>query len=829
MLPASLSPHSRRLISSGVACAFACVVAGGFGVALRAAERPVTGIVEKEIARRNARAQEAKVLMTQGESLYAKGEYEQAMYAYRQAWDLIPESPMTVQLKLLARDGYSRAAVAHARKLAAAGRAAEARVLLKSVLAEDFDPGNKQALVLQEELDDPDRYEPALTAQHVENVAKVERELRLGSSFMNLGDYNSAIARFHEVLRIDPYNQAARRNLERVEQFKSQYFDTARDHTRSKRLAEVEQGWEDPIASSDVAALFGGRPVGLGAIGGAKENILTKLRTIILPIVDLQGASLEEVVEFMRIRSRELDPQKRGVDFVLKVSPESSGRPVTMSMVGAPLEEVLRYATDLTSTVYRVDEFAITITSRAEKSDTLILKSYRVPPGFLENAPAGAPVAAAPAPDPFAATTPGAGTTGFTGLQIHRLGPREFLVQRGVVFPEGATATYVPSTNILTVRNTAENLSLIDSLVEDAASSAPKQVLIQVKMLEINETRLHELGFDWLVSKFNAPGSNRIFASGGTPGNQASLLPEDFPFGMGGPVGANPITSGLRSSGAILGMPSIEGLTGALRTPAVDSRSPGAFTVAGVFTDPQFQVVLRALSQRKGVDLMASPSVVTKAGQRATINIVREFIYPTEYDPPQIPQTVGSTTGGIGGVGGIGGGGSSGAFPVTPTTPTAFEMRPVGVRMEVEPVIGPDGYTIDLNLAPEVTEFEGFVNYGSPINTSSIDGFTGQTKQVELTPNNILQPIFRSNKVTTSVAIWDGNTVVLGGVMYETMQNIKDKVPIIGSIPLVGRAFQSSVSQRERKSVIFFVTVRVLDPGGNPINQTASGPVTAGP
>ena len=55
------------------------------------------------------------------------------------------------------------------------------------------------------------------------------------------------------------------------------------------------------------------------------------------------------------------------------------------------------------------------------------------------------------------------------------------------------------------------------------------------------------------------------------------------------------------------------------------------------------------------------------------------------------------------------------AFPVTPTTPTAFETRNTGVTLEVEPVVGPDGVTIDLNLVPQVVEFEGFINYGSPI------------------------------------------------------------------------------------------------------------------
>ena len=66
--------------------------------------------------------------------------------------------------------------------------------------------------------------------------------------------------------------------------------------------------------------------------------------------------------------------------------------------------------------------------------------------------------------------------------------------------------------------------------------------------------------------------------------------------------------------------------------------APGIFGLGGVFTDPQFQVVIRALNQKKGVDLLSAPRVTTKSGQRAVIEIVREFRYPTQFQPPQIPQ-----------------------------------------------------------------------------------------------------------------------------------------------------------------------------------------------
>src|SRR5207342_62803 len=186
-------------------------------------------------------------------------------------------------------------------------------------------------------------------------------------------------------------------------------------------------------------------------------------------------------------------------------------------------------------------------------------------------------------------------------------------------------------------------------------------------------------------------------------------------------VGQFPVTAGNRSGEMANTANAIDALLFGI--PGASTVAPGIFGVSGVFTDPQFQVVIRALNQMKGVDLLSAPRVTTKSGQRAVIEIVREFRYPTQFDPPKIPDSTGAT-----GVQGIVGGSTSNAFPVTPTTPTNFETRNTGVTLEVEPVVGPDGVTIDLNLVPQVVEFEGFINYGSPIlapSSSFVNTVTG--------------------------------------------------------------------------------------------------------
>src|SRR5207245_6378627 len=299
-------------------------------------------------------------------------------------------------------------------------------------------------------------------------------------------------------------------------------------------------------------------------------------------------------------------------------------------------------------------------------------------------------------------------------------------------------------------------------LVDQANISQTKQVSIESKFVEINQNNLKELGFDWLLGPFTLNG--KVFGSGGTAGNGAPINAANFPFNTNGiPVGGpgtgipndgtagGAVTSGNRSGNFAISANALD----ALLMPGlgqVAGAAPGIFGLAGVFTNPQFQVVIRALNQKKGIDLLSAPSVTTKSGQRAIIEVIRELRYPRTYTQPQVPSISSTTSTVIGG---------SQVVPVVvaPTTPQDWETRNTGVTLEVEPVVGGDATTIDLNLIPQVVEFEGFINYGSPINAIGVNTVAGIhiSQPVQLTPNVINQPVFSTRKVTTSVSVYDGD------------------------------------------------------------------------
>jgi type II secretory pathway component GspD/PulD (secretin) len=527
-----------------------------------------------------------------------------------------------------------------------------------------------------------------------------------------------------------------------------------------------------------------------------------------------------------------------------------------------PLGEALRYVANQAGLKVKVEPYAVALIPLSEQSNDLITKRYHVPPEFFGGPldvgyyigtnlgvggeqGAGTTTGVREAPpvaeniiqkeavsfQSASGSGTGAGATSLANqLQgtattrqtllndrqlVGRADAMTMLKSMGVSFPAGASATFWPHSGTLIVRNTQDNLDMVDALVDQANSSAPKQVSIESKFVEINQNNAKELGFDWLLGPFSLNG--KVFGGGGTAGNGVPVDAVNFPFvdpATGNPIGQNPVTSGNRSGNFALSANALD----ALLVPglgAVPGVAPSMFGLAGVFTNPQFQVVIRALNQKKGIDLLSAPSVTTKSGQRAIIEVIRELRYPRTYTAPQVPSISSSSSTIVG---------ASNTVPVvvTPTTPQDWETRNTGVTLEVEPVVGGDATTIDLNLIPQVVEFEGFINYGSPINAVGVNTLAGAittSVPVTLTDNVINQPVFSTRKVTTSVSVYDGQTVVLGGLMREDVQKTEDKVPIIGDIPLVGRAFRTNTEQHTKKNLVIFVTAKIITPAGLPLNE----------
>jgi len=132
-----------------------------------------------------------------------------------------------------------------------------------------------------------------------------------------------------------------------------------------------------------------------------------------------------------------------------------------------------------------------------------------------------------------------------------------------------------------------------------------------------------------------------------------------------------------------------------------------------------------------------------------------------------------------------------------------------------------------LILEPRVTEFEGFVEYGGPSvavvgGGSSADGLGALISSPATTvtvPAGFFQPVFSTREISTEVTVFDGATVVMGGLTRDEVKTVRDSVPILGNIPGIGRLFRSEGETRQKRNLLIFVTANLVSPGGSPARQ----------
>jgi general secretion pathway protein D len=829
-------------------------------------------VADRTIARKEEDVRRAWAAIESGDAAMKQKDYETAFAQYKAACDLVPESDVTHAVRLRALTGLCDAACSLAEQRISEGRYDYAQNLCKAVLDDQYDPNCHRAIVLLAHLEDPDYYNKTITPRFRGNVEEVKNLFDEAKGYEQTARWDKAYQDYDKILNLDPYNVAARKGQEEVNSHRDQYATQAYEETRSELLWQLDNGWQMPVHKFGVKGTENFNPSTTDV--RHTEYITNKLNRIIIPKIEFRDATVREAVDFLKEKSRDLDtqepdPTRRGVNIVLQLdsgsegaappaeaaapalpaapsipgleaAPAAGGLPaavpaapvpavssaearITLSLSNIPLIEALKYICQLANLKLKIDPYAVSIVPPSVNTDELITKEYKVPAGFMAQAPtiSGASALSAPASRGGGGATAGVDSSGAGDQIAQHQSAMDFLTSQGVQFPPGSNAVYFPSSSRLIVHNTASNIELIDAIVESSSPPIPTQVSIEAKFVEIQQQNEKELSMNVLLGQFNLPGQHSIFAAGGTQGSGVPTSAADYPlsFTTTGPLQEQPVTSGLRSGSYAISADAIDALL--FPSTAGTAVAPAIFGVGSVMSDPTFQVVLRALDQKKGVDLLDAPRVTTKSGQRAVIEIVREFRYPTEFDPPQIPQNFGG--GGAGGVGTT----QIQVFPVTPTTPTAFETRNTGVTLEVEPTVGSDNYTIDLNLVPQVVEFEGFINYGSPISTINpaslgltgavTSAMTSAPSSIVLTPNVINQPIFSTRKVTTEVTVWDGQTVVLGGLMEDDVQKVQDKVPILGDIPLLGRAFRSNVDQHLKTNLVIFVTAHLINPAGDNI------------
>lgn len=196
----------------------------------------------------------------------------------------------------------------------------------------------------------------------------------------------------------------------------------------------------------------------------------SKMNRIIFPRVQFQGASIEEAIEFLRIKSRdfdtvERDPSRKGINLIMKSGSTPYTAQISLDLKDVPMNEALRYVTELAGMKYKVEPFAVVVVPLSDAGTEMYTRTFKVPPGFL-----GLGVGGAGPVDPFASLrqAPEVLKRKATSLNV--------LNSQGIQFPEGASAVYVAATNQLIVRNSQANLDQVEEWVNRLKAEALKRM-----------------------------------------------------------------------------------------------------------------------------------------------------------------------------------------------------------------------------------------------------------------------------------------------------------------------------------------------------------------
>ncbi len=581
--------------------------------------------------------------------------------------------------------------------------------------------------------------------------------LKQGKLLYEAGQYSSAKSKFEKILLINPYNLEAIQALRAVNIKIYEGGVERADNALKERMSETAWKWATPIVPETVTG------AGEGILSPEDQvvrptEIQEKLKSIIIPRIDFEDITVPTAIKYLIDQSKQLDPEGDGVNIFLRLTPtaadatvkqqqqtqgnfdggfdqpgqaEQAARPaqtaqatqpdfssegvpvVNITLENKSLGEAIYFLCKAAKLKYRVEKYAVVIASEDIPLDDLETKVFPLEHAALADIGGGE--------DPAM-------------LKKH-------FEDRGIAFPQGSRIVYDPRISRLIVTNTLDNLSNVEQIIQNDLTAKDPMVQIQTKFIEISQTDLDELGFQYLVSSSN------------TGNGQLQFDRND---------------STMRSAGN-------DDLF-------VFHRSVSGF-------DLQFAV--KALNQADTQNLLSSPRITTINGQQATIRMVSEIYFPEDYSDSEMTTSQSSNLA------------DTSLYTYMSPVPEFGDAKELGIMLSVTPEVDLARRTISLQMNPVVQGLVDWTEYtytlSEPINRTEV----------------IKREVIAQRTIDTKVTIYDGETIVLGGIIKDVNSEVHDKIPILGDLPLVGRLFQSRYAQSEKTNLLIFLQCRLVKPDGS--------------
>lgn len=582
--------------------------------------------------------------------------------------------------------------------------------------------------------------------------------------------YTRARDAFERILVRDPYNFRATEQLRNLYKTLRRLGYRRRKSDLMERGAEVVWKWTEAVLP-----LPAKRPDAEETVEAqnVKSGLSEKLNSIIIKSINFTDVNIQTVVRYLGDESKRRDSTGTGINIALGMTDDELAKvpTVTMNLDNMPLGEVIRYLCQSCDLKYRVDDQVLTIGTDA--IDPMDTRFFKVRSALITRI---APVAGGAeaggdekgggfgGDDMFNTEDTFSDEGGSSAISTRRSVTTEalksFFSERGVPFPENSTIAYDKRAGKLVVKNTLENLRRLDTLLRALDLEQP-QVLIESKFIETRQNDLEEIGFEWWFSN-NPP----------NPGRDWTIAQNDT---LVRPLGNN--VDGVNS-------PILPGTLYRLLNNV-------EFPVFGGDENFSLGMMMHAVDRHGNSEILSAPKVISKSGEEALIRMVREEYYPESWDEPELATI-------------------NGQLSYTPPLPSFGEATDVGIRFVVTPTVSPNNYTITLNLNPQVLSLVDWSNYDIVYAYPTPSGQVTGSSTVKM-------PEIARRDVFTTVRVYDGDTIVLGGMLTEEAAGNDDRFPGLGNIPLLGFFGRVQVETNSKTNLLIFVTARIVNPDGLPV------------
>jgi len=651
----------------------------------------------------------------------------------------------------------------------------------------ELDPGNRQQLAPEikavEKALDEQRFEAEVGRQKLKGEAidqknQIQPLLDQAKILYSARRFGECKEKVDEVFVLDPFNTAAAQLRTRNDLAMLTAAKDRKINTLQEIEAEINWKWASPVS----AANNQNRPSGINgqSTKSVTSKIQEKLTSIVFPKVKYEGANLKEVIADIILKSKKLDPDQTGLNIILaapSLDHADGQKAISLEMDDIKAGDLLRTVAQMSGMRFKIEAFSIVISDSNQVTDSMETRYF----------PVGATVAEA-VPTPEGADKP--------DWMAH-------FKKFNIDFPPGAKIAYVVGVNRLVVTNTDENLTKIEAIIRQLDIPVT-QVSIEAKILDVDINDMKELGVAWryTTSTLNPILDNPAAAAGAGGGAAAAAVAT--PNGgrdMKPLIGDTFFTQ--NNSGTNGGNGQLDGGIRSLRK--IESlgleESPVQLGADVIFGHQQLQMLVRALDQKDTNEILSAPKVTTVSGSTAIIRVVEEHFFPSEWEAPEVQGQV-----------------------IIGSTPQYKDKRDVGVILEVTPMVDPDGYTIEMELKPQIVSFLGYDTTFDDV-YSVIDPAGGLVPGQD--PNALAiinfrnsMPILEVRSLETKVKVWDGETVMLGGLIKETVTKVDDGIPYLRSIPLLGRLFENKGESHRKTNLMVFVSPRLVTPGGSAVRPT---------